>query len=582
MSGISSYNNSIVKDPLTMTNGPLGSSSPNISESKEFRNFSEVTQHAVLNDLSLEHEEFTHKIKCLVDKLSFFSDNQLIQTIHYLCLWKPSPKSQSPNYKLLWNALDYECVHRISNWDFDRKLLVADYWFHLRLNRISQFNRILISDLLENMSSLSNSQVIQLMFYINLQRNVPQNQMRNIEETLKTMIQIVSIEEVGIICLGFFKTENKITDFNTISLIMDRFCKELPKANVITIVAVLKFLKKSLHKKNIDSYILLLHRCVPYIKKWDILASVHLALLATECHIYHPLLLNAVTEIFGEKIESARIKDCTKLLQCLSQFNHLPESKFHKLFSAEVFKKSREEEINLHPEVLPFAALYYAYLGKYDYHLLKIILAPKFKDYCKRLYPKTQMAFAELDYCIDIECKDYVGPRLSKVELGVLKYRRGNMPKDITKGETIMARIMQEIYDVLGEILKGEENILIHHVLPHMYSPDIIVRLTQSSEPLSSLYGNFPPECVLTPPSNEVWACFVAIPASSTGYKTRHLVGISKMKLRQLEKIGYRVAVCPFYEFPRSFVMKRKYIQEKLYCLKNSCESITCGNKTFL
>ncbi|GIX92305.1 FAST kinase domain-containing protein 5, mitochondrial [Caerostris extrusa] len=540
--------------------------------------FSKATQQAALHNLTLEHKQFTHIIKYLVKKLPVISDDQLIQIIHYLCLWKSSSKSTSPNYKLLWNALDYECVRRISNWDLNRKLLVADYWFYLRLSRISQFNRTLILDLIDNLSLLSDSQVIQLMFFINLQRNVSPNQMRNLEKKLTTVIQKVSIEEIGIICLSFFKTESYITDFNTICSIMDQFCKGLSKTNELTIVAILKFLKKSIHKERIDSYIPLLNKCMLHIQNWNNFTSIHLALLATECHIYYPSLLNTVTEKFAEKIESVRIKDFSKLLQCLSHFNHFPESKFHKLFSDEVFKKSREEEIQLYPDSLLTATLYYAYLGYYDYRLLKAILAPAFKNHCNRLKPNNKVTFAELDYCVNIECKDYLGPRLNKEELRVLENRRGNISKDFLKGKSMMARIMQEMYDVLAETLNGKENIFIHHILPHMYSPDIIVRLTPNPEPLSSLYSSFPPECILTPPSNEVWACFVVIPAT-LDHNTRRVVGISKMKIRQLEKIGYKVSVCSYYEFPRSHIVKMKYIKEKLDCLKNSCTSVTCGNK---
>ncbi|GBO11232.1 FAST kinase domain-containing protein 5, mitochondrial [Araneus ventricosus] len=583
MSSVNSYNNSIVKYPLTLKNGPLDSSSTEISQVQELLDFSKVTPQAILNDLSLEDDKFTQLIGDLVHKLPTLSDDQLIQIIHYLCLWKPSPKSYSPNFKTLWNALDNECAQRIGKWDLDRKLLVADYWFYLKLNRISQYNRTLISDLLRNLKLLSNSQVVQLMFCINLQRKVPQDQMRCIEERLASMLKLITIEEIGIVCLGFFKTENKITDFNTIRLIIERFNKELSEVNKVTVVAILKFLKKSLHLNSIDYYIPLLHKCIPYIPKWDVLAAVHLALLATECHVYHPLLLNTVSEKLADDIEIARIKDCTKLLQCLSHFNHFPESKFHELYASEVFKKSRESEIEHHPEVLSFAVLYYAYLGHYDHNIIQAVLAPKFRSYCKWEQPESANSFAEIDYCVGIECEDYSGPRLHKQELKVLNKRRGNMPGESQNNK--LTRIMNQISDNLEEILNGKGNILIRHILPHIFSPDIIVRLTYSPEPLSLLYKNFPSESVLYPPKDEIWACFVINPAFSFAYQSLHLIGNTKMKIRQLEKIGYKVVFCPTYEVPLSSTMRKKYLKEKLDTLRNSGEptvSVKCGNKVHL
>ncbi|KAF8797002.1 Gamma-glutamylaminecyclotransferase like protein [Argiope bruennichi] len=572
MSNIDSYCNSVLKYPLTLKNGPLNSSSTEISQVQELSDFSKVTEQAVLKDLSLEDEKFTQLIRDLVYKLPAISDEQLIQIIHYLCLWKPSPKSYSPNFKMLWNALDFECVQRINNWNLDRKLLVADYWFYLKLNRISQYNRTLISDLLRNLKLLSNSQVVQLMFCINLQRKVSQDQMGYIEEKLASVLKLITVEEIGIVCLGFFKTENKITDFNTIRLIIDRFNKALAEVNKVTVVAILKFLKKSLHLNSVDYYIPLLHKCIPYVPKWDVLAAVHLALLATECHVYHPLLLNTVTEKLADEIEIARIKDCTKLLQCLSHFNHFPESKFHKLFALEIFKKSRQTEIEHHPEILPYAVLYYAYLGHYDHSIIRAVMAPKFRNYCKQINPQSANSFAEIDYCVGIECTDYSGPRLHKEELKVLNKRRGNMPGESQNNNTLV-RVMVEITDTLEEILNGKENILIRHILPHIFSPDVIVRLTCSPEPLPSLYKNFPSDSVLYPPKDEIWACFVINPAFSLAYQSRHLTGNTKMKIRQLEKIGYKVLFCPSSDVPLSSTMRKKYLKEKLDILRNSCES---------
>ncbi|GFR18853.1 FAST kinase domain-containing protein 5, mitochondrial [Trichonephila clavata] len=584
MSNINSYANSVVKNPVTLKNGLLNSYSSEVSSLREVNRFAEVTHQAVLHDLSLEDEHFSEVIRYLVQKLPYVSDAELIQIIHFLCLWKPSPKSYSTNFKLIWNALDYECVRRLKNWDVDRKLLVSDYWFHLRLNRISQYNRSLIIDMLENLNLLSNNQVVQLMFYINLQRKLPQILMKNLEEKLRIVINSVSIEEIGIVCLGFFKTENKLTDFNTIQSIINVFCRDLEKTNNVTIVSILKFLKKSLHLSHVDSYLPLLHKCISHIPKWDILASVHLALLATECRIYHPLLLNTVTEKFVAEIRSARIKDCTKLLQCLSHFNYFPESKFHELFFEEIFKESHQAEIEIHPQILVYAALYYAYLGHYNLDLLHRVLDPEFRNYCYHKCPDAMNAFAEIDYCVSIECKDYIGPRLSKEELKILENRRGNWPSD-SRNNNFFRRLLRDFHEILEDALNGKENILIRHILPHMYSPDIIIRLTENSQSLSKLYDDYPSDSILIPPKGEIWACFVISPSFSFAFKSHHLTGNMKMKIRQLEKIGYKILFCPFYEIPLNTAMKKKYVKEKMDILNSICEptiSMNCRNKELL
>ncbi|GFQ64510.1 FAST kinase domain-containing protein 5, mitochondrial [Trichonephila clavata] len=118
-----------------------------------------------------------------------------------------------------------------------------------------------------------------------------------------------------------------------------------------------------------------------------------------------------------------------------------------------------------------------------------------------------------------------------------------------------------------------------------MYSPDIIVRLTENSQSLSKLYDDDPSDSILIPPKDEIWSCFVISPPSSFAFKSHHLTGNTKMKLRQLEKIGYKILFCPFYEIPLNTAMKKKYVKAKLDILNSICEpviSMKCRNKELL
>ncbi|GFU48231.1 hypothetical protein TNCV_4626501 [Trichonephila clavipes] len=66
MSNINSSANSVVKNPVTLKNGPLDSYSSEVSSLRELNRFAEVTHQAVLDDLSLEEEQFSEVIRCLV------------------------------------------------------------------------------------------------------------------------------------------------------------------------------------------------------------------------------------------------------------------------------------------------------------------------------------------------------------------------------------------------------------------------------------------------------------------------------------------------------------------------------------
>lgn len=570
MENIQTYKDSLVK--LHSADKKFSHSS---SSSKELSEFAEVTYKALPNGLNLENRQFTPLINNIARVLPNVTDDDVINFLHYLCLWSPSPKSYSPNFKLLWNSLDDQCVQRFKSWDLNRKLRVADYWFCLRLNRISQYNQNLISSMLQNLDSLSDSNVVQLMFLVNLQRKVPEKYMRPLENKLLTIIKSSTIEEIGVICLGFFKTENKVRDVRIIKAIITRYCREVKKIEPLTVNAILKFLKKSMQLPETDYYIPLLQKSISYVTNWDVPTSIHLALLSTECHVYDPLLLDAVTEKVANNIEDARIKDCIKLLQCLSHFNHAPGSEFNDKFLLELKKKSSHAEIENYPRVLAYAALYYAYIGHYNYKILSTVLAPEFVDLCLSKNPETKYSFSEIDYCIEIECKDYKGPRLPKKDLHILANRRGNLPGDSENDSKALLN-MKNVINTLTDLLGNSEDMLVRHILPHCFTPDLIVRLSpEKTDSMSNLYGTFPSELILKPPQDELWACFVVSTPFSFAYKSRHLIGMVSMKLRQLEKLGYKTVFIPFRDLPLSELIRKKYLKNILDSLQMSTDSKT-------
>ncbi|KAG8194720.1 hypothetical protein JTE90_026371 [Oedothorax gibbosus] len=563
LENIRTYKDTLVK--LDIASKKL---SPPPSSSKELSEFAEVTYKALPQMLNLENEQFDALISKISCALPHVSDDDLVLFLHYLCLWAPSPKSFSPNFKLLWNTLDFQCVERFDSWDMNRKLRVADYWFCLRLNRITKYNSALILSLLQNLDYLSDSNVVQLMFLVNLQRKVPQKYMMPLEEKLLPIIKSATIEEIGVICLGFFKTENKISDMNIIQAIITRYYREVKTMKPLTVNAILKFFKKSLIKSNIFCYTPLLERSVSCVQDWDVPTSIHLALLSTECHVYDPVLLNTVTRKVADNIGEARLKDCVKLLQCLAHFNHVPEQKFNDNFLLELKKEQRYVEIEKYPRVLAYAALYYAYLGHYNYQILSTVLKPDFVDFCVSEFDETENSFVEIDYCIEIECKDYKGPRMPSESLSILSKRRGNLSNGSKKDNTLMGS-MNNTLKTLKDLLGSDENILVRHILPHCYSPDVIVRLsTGKTESMSSLYGSFPSELILKPPQDETWAVFVFSSPFSFAYKSRHLIGMSSMKLRQLEKLGYKTFFMHFQDLPLSDLFRKKYLKDVLDSLQ--------------
>lgn len=565
MEKLPGYSPSMAKFSLIADNKNSGKS----SENNVFDEFAKVTVDNLRVALNLENEMFSELIRKICASLSEASDEDVQRTLHYLCFWPPAPKTYTPHFKAVWNTLDAECTKRLKHWNVNHKLLIADYWSCLKLSRISQYNSAMIYDLIEKIDSLSTQQIVQLMFYINLQRKIPYEFLRTIERQLILGIDSMSVEEVGIICLGFFKTETKIYDFNLIQGIAQQLIRNVESVNHVTVAAILKCLRKSFYVSMTETYISILHRCIPFIKNWDIPTSIHLGLLSAAVNVYHPLLLNAICEKFFAEISDSRIKDCAKLLHCLSQFGYYYKKELHNLILSEVKKKYRKEEIYNYPEYVVHLALYYAYFGEFNNDLLSIIFQKSFIQCCLTNKPQAIPPLAEIDYCVEIEYPDYSGPKFDKGLRKVRKNYQGNLP-NTSKQQSIQAKFLKDIYDCLLEILGCNKNICIKHILPHFYTPDIIIRLSSKNEkPLSEICQDFPSDVILIPPSNELWACIVVGGYFAFAHRSKQITGITTMKLRQLRKIGYNVIFIPHFDFPVNITQRRQFLKEKLDILES-------------
>nr|XP_015903341.1 FAST kinase domain-containing protein 5, mitochondrial [Parasteatoda tepidariorum] len=548
---IPAYAKSTVKQPVAF--GVSDYSEGN----KELSEFAKVTMHCMSLNINLEEGPFSLPVLNLIKRLPSLSDENLLKCLFLLCCLPPTPKTWTPNFKALWNSLDSECVKRLPTWSTSQKLLVADYWFHLRLNRISQYNRNMIDNLLQRLSGLTDAEMVQLMFYINLQRELRLDSSESLKVRLVPVVKNISIDELGIVCLGFFKTKNKLNDISVIKIIIERFIDEIEVAKNLTLVSLLKFLKKSIQLSYTEMYIPLLHKCTAYTCRWDVHTCIHLALLASECHVYHPLLLDSIVERLCSTIERARLKDMMKLLQCLSHFNHHPPQKFNSLLFSEIRKESRRDEIAHQPRILIYIALYYSYVGHYNHTLLNVVLDSDFAQKCILAFPETELTFAEVDCCTEIECKDYTGNRLGRHFWTVLEKRRGSV--DVKK-QNAFTRL-------LGETLSAftsKENIEVKHTLPHMFSPDIVIRVSGDQKSCDK-------DILFSPPKEEKWACLVMGVPYSFAYRSRHRTGVTAMKMRQLEKLGYKAILIPHYELPRDIERRKKYLERKLRCIGVCC-----------
>lgn len=131
----------------------------------------------------------------------------------------PSPKSR--NYSELWNAIDHECWERSKYWRFPLLLKVMNAYYRLGINRISNFNRKALLKMSSKIDKLEPQALVEMMFYqcIIRSQEVP---MYTIEARLVEIIRDLTLNEIGIIGLAFFKRESKIYNTKLLDMMYER------------------------------------------------------------------------------------------------------------------------------------------------------------------------------------------------------------------------------------------------------------------------------------------------------------------------------------------------------------------------
>ncbi|XP_076340005.1 FAST kinase domain-containing protein 5, mitochondrial isoform X2 [Tachypleus tridentatus] len=533
--------------------------------------FKKISSYSDDTQKDVESEKYCNLLKSLVRSLPEMQDSQIIDVLNYLCLWPPTVATTTQQFKMLWNSLDRECLHRLESWTLEKQLLVADYWFHLRLSRITSYNSALIGALGCRLPSLSSQQLVQLLFLVNLQRKVNKPLMQNIEKYVMNLVDKLNIEEIGIICLGYFKTQMPTKNPDLLHHIIKHTINNMSIVNDFTVSAIVKQLRNSCsiqHRKLFKTFI---SECKNYIYCWEPTAGIHIVLLGTPIHVYVAGLIDKVVKHTSSNLQNIRLKELSKLLFSCALFNHTPDMKdFFSSVVAELHDRRREEEISLYPNCLISSLLFLAYQNIYPEKLLSKALDPTFLTL---LQEKTMFSMSRelitLDYCVEIEYPQYCGPCLNREDfIETIKNNVGKIPEtgspDLTRQEKFTLDLKNDLVSILG----GEHYINVTHALPHFYNPDIFLQFGQdgSVEPVPQ-DANRPVELILKPPEDKHSVCVMVCGQTCYTYENNHPVGLTMMKERQLQKLGYCVVQIPWFEYykqPKGKTMK--YLHQKIFC----------------
>jgi hypothetical protein len=338
----------------------------NESAESAFVIFKKMSLYASKKQHSISEEKFDGLVKVLVEKCSQLNDDELIGILACLRKWFPTEKATSRNYFELWNAVDRQCLLRMKKWDRNKLLFVADHWYLLHLGRLSEFMWHCTARLSRRPEKLTASQLVQCMFYINICRKFPTHiSVYDFEYSLQNCLDKLTLDDLGILAMGFFKSEKPIRSQTLVTEIMRRIVNSVDTIHEITLAALLKVIRYSLQPTHSDMLFVLMDKLIAQIDRLSQLCCTHIALVGTNIHLYHEETMNRIVQRFVNEIRLARLKDLERLAFALSLFNfeHRLEPSIYKLIGEELCRRERTQEIQQYPRCLT-CCLHYLSLQK--------------------------------------------------------------------------------------------------------------------------------------------------------------------------------------------------------------------------
>lgn len=377
-----------------------------------------------------------------------------------------------PPVHYMLKAVEAECSRRIELLSLDQQLLVADLWRCLNC-KVPQYLDAMLNDVNANWKDPSLTQLVQLVYIVGEGRGAPEELIKKLEASVSKHLPALNPEEVGVICLGFFKAQSNMSE-PLLRKIGDKICGSLADMSSFAIVNVLKMLR-GIHLDHLD-FLKELGRVIPpRISTISIPGVMHIAFTCSSLRYCDEGILNAIAAVVPAKAAVCRSKDIAKLLWSFGTLNYQPPN--GELFYGSLLEQleSRLFEYNKFPEHLITSLIGLAFVERFPYELLDYVLSPEFIELSNVCRHDLWKDFFTLDGTVGIECPAYTGSRLSiqsKQEMA------GKMQNYFLKHE------FEAAWSLLEDVLGGPQFVKLHAILPHVRSVDLEVRLDARRKPL--------------------------------------------------------------------------------------------------
>ncbi|CRL04212.1 CLUMA_CG017311, isoform A [Clunio marinus] len=529
--------------------------------------FENLSHYCCENSMCINNESYNELIYKLVGILKELPQNQLAKILSDLSRF---PQTQSPfsnNFHKLWKALDNICCDRIKDWDQQTLLKFCNLWLQLHLSQVGQFTWKALKKICRRVDRLSAKDLVEAMFYVSVCRKSVK--LHDVEIRMYKIFDEFTIQELGVLCLAFFKTETKMKVNVLMDKIIDATIKEIDNIEDITLVSLLKnirYCSDPTHALRIEK---LCDALIPKIDKVGLITCLHAVLLGGNLQYCNHQLIEKVLIRFNNQIKELRLKEIDRITFLLGLFDFKASSGIEKEFLVKVVEeiKTRIDEILKYPTILPTTTHYLTICGISDDELIKQSLNPEF---IKLAYgssgPKIGREVLCLDSYTQINSKNYDGPRLSSKSRGeIVKYLRHYVP---TRYQVDPLTSTDKHLLDLKEFMEMKHGTnLLTHVLPHFQRPDVVYCFDENGKSVTDkiIDGFKPLNCGWIFSKNHVFSNLgsefsdnidkyqmVAIVIGGWNFYirgTRKPTGGLQMKIEQLQLVGYNTILIHWNEW---------------------------------
>ncbi|XP_069351825.1 FAST kinase domain-containing protein 5, mitochondrial [Eulemur rufifrons] len=420
----------------------------------------------------LSRTSFALLCQLSVKNIQFFDTPDLINILKaFVGLGIPHSHSMLAVYETKF-------CHQVWEMSLDQLLLVADLWRYLG-RRVPRFLKIFFSYLNLHWKDLSLSQLVHLIYIIGENRQVPEDLMQKLESLILKYIDSINLEEVGTICLGFFKSSSSLSEF-VMRKIGDLACADMQHLSSHALVNILKMFRFT-HVDHINFMKQFGEIAPQRIPSLGVQGIMHLTLACSSLRILDEGVMNAVAASLPPRVAHCRSKDVAKILWSFGSLNYVPPNaeEFYSSLINEMHRKM--PEFSRYPEHLLTCLLGLAFSEYFPIELIDFALSPGFVRLAQERskFELTKELYT-LDGTVGIECPDYRGNRLCSQ----LQQEGSEMLWDLARKDMNSKPEFLEILFLLEMMLGGPQYIKYHMILPHTRSSDLEVQLDVNMKPL--------------------------------------------------------------------------------------------------